>query len=167
MNVTYSNSAFQYTMKTGAGKNAIIGMPKWQQTICNAAYCGKFMFTCQSHTIRNTKPTFIIPDWILQANEMTTKKMPDTYYCTMTEEIKTLLALGSAFNAFTVTLSENGHDRLSNSVSTYLATCAWLLRIPWLRVTTADILFFFITCILTYIQLWYSCCTIFTNHAVA
>jgi hypothetical protein len=54
----------------------------------------------------------------------TKKKVPDIYYCTMNEEIKTLLALGSVFNAFTVTLSENSHDRLSNSVSTYLATCA-------------------------------------------
>jgi hypothetical protein len=37
--------------------------------------------------------------------EMTTKlKMPDIYYCKMNERIKTLLALGSAVTAFTVTL---------------------------------------------------------------
>jgi hypothetical protein len=63
MNAMYSNPTFQYTMKTGAEKNhTTIGMPKWQQTICNAAHCGKFMFTCQSHTIRITKPTFTISE---------------------------------------------------------------------------------------------------------
>jgi len=34
----------------------------------------------------------------------------------MNEEMKTLIALGSVLNAFTVTLSENDHDRLSNYV---------------------------------------------------
>jgi len=60
----------------------------------------------------------------------TKKKMLDIYYRTMNEEIKTLLALGSVLNAFTVALSENDHDRLGNSLSTYLATCTRLLRIP-------------------------------------
>jgi len=50
--------------------------------------------------------------------------MPDIYYCTMNEEIKTLLALGSVLNEFIVTLSENDHDRLSNSVTTYVAMYA-------------------------------------------
>jgi hypothetical protein len=123
-----------------------------------------------SHTIRITKSTFIISQWILQANEMTTKKkMPHIYYCIMNEEIKTLSALGSVLNAFTVTLSENSCDWLSNSLTMYLATCAWLLRIPR-YVVTADILLYYMYSDIhtaSRIQLWYSCCTIFTNHAVA
>jgi hypothetical protein len=42
--------------------------------------------------------------------------MPDMYYCTMNEETNTILALGSVLNAFTVTLSENDHKKLSNYV---------------------------------------------------
>lgn len=74
--------------------------------------------------------------------------MPDIYKCPMNEEIKTLLVLGSVLNAFTVTLNENDHDRLSNYVFGNLCMTAMHTMI-WRNNRR---LFFFITCILTYIQ---------------
>lgn len=66
----------------------------------------------------------------------------------MNEEIKTLLALGPGLKAFTITLCENDHARLSNYVSGNLCMPA-MHTVIWRNNRR---LFFFITCILTYTQ---------------
>jgi hypothetical protein len=62
MNAACSNPTFQYTMKTVAEKKPRYNWHAKMATIGNAAYCGKFMFTCPSHTIRITKPTFLVSE---------------------------------------------------------------------------------------------------------
>jgi hypothetical protein len=149
MNAMYSNPTFQYTENWSRKNHAIIGMPKWQQIICNAAYCGKFMFTCQPHTIRIMKPTFLsFQNEYYRQMKWQQKRVPDIYYLTINDEIKTHLALGSVLNACTVTMSENNCDRLGNYVSGNLCMTATHTMIQH----NNHRLFFFITCILTYIQ---------------